>query len=56
MSDFDSKLASQCQGLASCLSYNAEHYEGEAKHITHAELRKARMEMWSSMRAASSDA
>jgi hypothetical protein len=32
MSDFDSKLASQCQGLASCLSYNAEHYEGEAKH------------------------
>lgn len=28
----DSKLASQCQGVASCLSYNAAHNEGEAKH------------------------
>ena len=29
---YDSKLANQCQGIASCLSYNAPHYEGEAKH------------------------
>ena len=29
---FESKLASQCQGVASCLSYNASHHEGEAKH------------------------
>lgn len=32
MSEFESKLASQCQGVASCLSYNGKHQEGEAKH------------------------
>lgn len=29
---YDSKLANQCQGIASCLSYNALPHEGEAKH------------------------
>jgi hypothetical protein len=29
---YESKLASQCQGIASCLSYNGSHYEAEAKH------------------------
>ena len=28
----ESKLASQCQGIAGCLSYNDKHIEGEAKH------------------------
>lgn len=29
---YESKLASQCQGIAKCLSYNEKHAEGEAKH------------------------
>jgi len=29
---YESKLASQCQGVARCLSYNNSHQEGEAKH------------------------
>ncbi|MEH6483052.1 MULTISPECIES: hypothetical protein [Pseudomonas] len=29
---FESRLASQCQGIACCLSYNSERAEGEAKH------------------------
>lgn len=28
----ESKLADQCKGIASCLSYNNERNEGEAKH------------------------
>lgn len=32
MSEYESKLASQCQGIARCLSYNSGHHEGEAKH------------------------
>lgn len=32
MSIYESKLASQCQGVASCLSYNGHRNEGEAKH------------------------
>lgn len=29
---YESKLASQCQGVARCLSYSGSHHEGEAKH------------------------
>ncbi len=29
---YESKLASQCQGVARCLSYNGSHHEAEAKH------------------------
>lgn len=30
--EHESRLADQCKGIASCLSYNSEHREGEAKH------------------------
>ena len=29
---YESKLASLCQGVARCLSYNAGKHEGDAKH------------------------
>lgn len=32
MSSFESKLASQCQGVARCLSYNSGPHESDAKH------------------------
>jgi len=32
---YESKLASKCQGVASCLSYNGPKHEAEAKHILH---------------------
>lgn len=32
MSEHLSKIASQCQGVARYLSYNASHHESEAKH------------------------
>ena len=31
----DSKLASKCQGVACCLSYNGPKHEAEAKHVLH---------------------
>lgn len=32
---YESKLASKCQGIAACLSYNGPRHEAEAKHILH---------------------
>lgn len=29
---YDSKLASKCQGVARCLTYNADEHQAEAKH------------------------
>jgi len=29
---YESKLATQCHGIACCMSYNSERIEGEAKH------------------------
>ncbi|HEJ2229590.1 TPA: hypothetical protein SL283_000220 [Pseudomonas aeruginosa] len=30
---YESKLASKCQGVARCLSYNGNQHEAEAKHV-----------------------
>lgn len=32
---YESKLASKCQGVAGCLSYNGPKHEAEAKHVLH---------------------
>lgn len=32
---YESKLASKCQGIAACLSYNGPRHEAEAKHVLH---------------------
>ncbi|WP_193771720.1 hypothetical protein [Pseudomonas aeruginosa] len=30
---YESRLASKCQGVARCLSYNGNRHEAEAKHV-----------------------
>ena len=33
MSEHESKLASKCQGVARCLTYNADKHQADAKHV-----------------------
>ena len=30
---YESKLASKCQGVAHCLTYNADKHQADAKHV-----------------------